>query len=93
VAVLGRGKQRGISGEVGGDLKTEFVINPSQYSMRYIPKRLLTIVVPDEAAEDVVQAIIEVNRTGKIGDGRIFVSNVVDMLRVRTGERGQEAIA
>jgi len=61
--------------------------------MRYVPKRLLTIVVSEEQAEAVVQTIIEINKTGKIGDGKIVVADIRDMLRVRTGERGEAAIA
>jgi nitrogen regulatory protein PII 2 len=93
VAVLGRGKQHGIAGEVNGELKDDAVTSIGQASMRYVPKRLLTIVVSDEQADAVVRAIIEINQTGKIGDGKIVVSDVRDMLRVRTGERGEAAIA
>ncbi len=59
---------------------------------RLIPKRMLTIVVPDDRAQAVIQTIIEVNRTGHPGDGKIFVQCVLDACRVRTGERGEEAI-
>jgi nitrogen regulatory protein P-II 1 len=51
------------------------------------------MIVPDEAADQIVAAIISENQTGQIGDGKVFVSSVVDMLRVRTGERGNDAIA
>lgn len=93
IAVLGRGKQHGIAGEVSGELSDDTISSIGQASMRYVPKRMLTIVVSDEEAEAVVQAIIDVNRTGKIGDGKVIVSEVRDMLRVRTGERGETAIA
>jgi nitrogen regulatory protein PII 2 len=78
---------------VNGELKDDAVTSIGQASMRYVPKRLLTIVVSDEQADAVVQAIIEINQTGKIGDGKIVVTDVRDMLRVRTGERGEAAIA
>ncbi len=60
--------------------------------MRYIPKRMLTMVVPDENVEEVIEAIMETNRTGMIGDGRIFVCQMKEAIRIRTGERGEEAI-
>jgi nitrogen regulatory protein PII 2 len=57
------------------------------------PKRMLTIVTKDEMVDDVVQAIIETNQTGKPGDGKIFVLPVADSVRVRTGEKGEISIA
>lgn len=56
-------------------------------------KRMVTIVVDDDEVEDVVEAIIKVNKTGKPGDGKIFVLPVGDAVRVRTGERGAKSIA
>lgn len=56
------------------------------------PKRMVTVVVPDREVEDVVQAIIAVNRTGQPGDGKIFVLPVVDAVRVRTAEAGEKSI-
>jgi nitrogen regulatory protein PII 2 len=58
----------------------------------YVPKKMLTIVVPDDAVTEVVQAIIKVNQTGKHGDGKIFVSPIEAAVRVRTGEKDEEAI-
>ena len=57
------------------------------------PKRMLTAVVADDLVEEVVEAIASVNRTGKPGDGKIFVLPVGDAVRVRTAERGAKAIA
>ncbi|MDH5297802.1 MAG: P-II family nitrogen regulator [Desulfobulbaceae bacterium] len=57
------------------------------------PKRMVTAVIKDDQVEEVVQAIIATNRTGKPGDGKIFVLPVEDALRVRTGEQGAKAIA
>ncbi len=57
------------------------------------PKRMVTAVVEDDDVEDIVKAIIEVNQTGKPGDGKIFVLPVGDAVRVRTGEKGTKAIA
>lgn len=59
---------------------------------RLIPKRLLTILAPDEDAEKIVHTIIKVNREDNKGDGKIFILPVLDAARVRTGERGEEAI-
>jgi nitrogen regulatory protein PII 2 len=56
-------------------------------------KRLVTVVVPDEQVETVVNAIISVNKTGQAGDGKIFVLPMADSVRVRTGESGNCAIA
>lgn len=92
-AVLGRGKQKGIAGEVrvtaGSGLS-----EPAHAgnAMKYVPKRLLNVIVQDEDVQLVVNAIIKVNQTAQIGDGRIFVCPIDDAMRVRTGERGIRAI-
>ncbi|WP_319471327.1 P-II family nitrogen regulator [uncultured Pseudodesulfovibrio sp.] len=57
------------------------------------PKRMLTAVVADNLVEDVVEAIVEVNQTGKPGDGKVFVLPIGDAVRVRTAESGEKAIA
>ncbi len=57
------------------------------------PKRMVTVVVPDDRVGCVVETIININQTGKPGDGRIFVTPVIDAVRVRTGETGAESIA
>ncbi|MCW3490784.1 P-II family nitrogen regulator [Dethiobacter alkaliphilus] len=59
---------------------------------RLIPKRLLLLVVPDEDVKKAVETVIEVNQEGHSGDGKIFVLPVADAARVRTGDRGEEAI-
>ena len=56
------------------------------------PKRLVTAVVEDSQVDDVVKAIIAINKTGKPGDGKVFVLPVGDAVRVRTGEKGEIAI-
>ncbi len=61
-------------------------------SQRLIPKRMITIVVPDKLVEPAVTAIISSNRTGKAGDGKIFVMPVSDAVRIRTGEAGDETL-
>lgn len=59
---------------------------------RLIPKRMLTILVKDKDVQELVELIIDVNRTSNPGDGKIFVSDVTDVYRIRTGEEGEEAI-
>lgn len=56
------------------------------------PKRLVTVVVPDSEVDAVVEAIMESNRTGKPGDGKVFVVPLADAVRVRTGETGHKSI-
>ena len=56
-------------------------------------KRIVTVVVPDDEVDGVVQAVIEANKTGKPGDGKIFVLPVGDAVRVRTGDTGAASIA
>ena len=60
---------------------------------RLYPKRVLTVVVDDEDVDPVVECIIKANKTGKPGDGKIFVMPVSDAVRVRTAEKGLKAIS
>lgn len=92
VQVLGRGKQRGIAGEINVDIRPEVLAQGKYRAMSYIPKRMLSVVVPDKDADAVVDAIVDTNRTGQVGDGRVFVCPVDDALRVRTDEHGDNAI-
>lgn len=91
VSVMGRGKQRGIAGEVNCELPAEVL--KKNGGMKYIPKRLISLTVHDDDVDLIVKAIIKVNHTGQIGDGRIFVSPVDNVVRVRTSEEGDQAIA
>ena len=87
--VFGRGKQKGLH------ISPPATISPGEgegSGMRYIPKRMLTMVLPDEKVDELVKIIMETNRTGEIGDGRIFVCPIEDAVRIRTGEIGEEAI-
>ncbi|MFH0974237.1 MAG: P-II family nitrogen regulator [Spirochaetota bacterium] len=61
-------------------------------TQRLIPKRMISIVVPDKLVEKVAGAIISVNRTGKSGDGKIFVMPVSGSIRIRTGETGHDTL-
>jgi nitrogen regulatory protein PII len=64
----------------------------AEYVVDFVPKMKIEVVVDDDAAERVIEAINSAARTGKIGDGKIFVSTVVDAVRIRTGETGSEAL-
>jgi len=64
----------------------------AEYVVDFLPKVKLEVVVDDPLAERAVEAITEAARTGRIGDGKIFVSAVEEAIRIRTGERGSDAI-
>jgi nitrogen regulatory protein P-II 1 len=64
----------------------------AEYSVDFLPKVKIQILVPDDKASQVVDAILQTARTGKIGDGKIFVLPVEDVMRIRTGEKGADAI-
>ena len=80
--VKGFGRQKG---------HTE-IYRGSEYTVDFLPKLKLELVVPDGQADNAVQAIQAAASTGKIGDGKIFVSSVESALRIRTGETGDEAV-
>ena len=64
----------------------------AEYDIAFIPKVKMEIVVSDDMAEKVVSTILEKAKTGKIGDGKIFVSSLEEIIRIRTGEKGETAI-
>ena len=64
----------------------------AEYSVDFLPKVKIQILVPDEKAAEVVQVIIDSAKTGKIGDGKIFVTSIEEVIRIRTGEKGPDAI-
>lgn len=64
----------------------------AEYQIDFVPKVKIEIVLDDDRVEEAVDAIIEAARTGKIGDGKIFISNIDESIRIRTGERGKLAI-
>jgi nitrogen regulatory protein P-II 1 len=64
----------------------------AEYTVDFLPKIKIEVVTTDAMAPRVVEAIMGAARTGKIGDGKIFVLNVDDTVRIRTGERGEEAL-
>ncbi len=58
----------------------------------FLPKVRIEVVCADSSADNIIDAIIWAARTGHVGDGKIFVSNVLESIRIRTGERGEEAV-
>jgi nitrogen regulatory protein P-II 1 len=64
----------------------------AEYSVDFLPKVKIQILVPDDKATQVVEVITDSAKTGKIGDGKIFVTNVEEVIRIRTGENGHDAI-
>ena len=90
---LGRGKGL-VSMELlkGAEQGYEEAISQLGNSQRLIPKRIISIIVPDKLVHKAVSTIISVNRTGKSGDGKIFVLPVSDAIRIRTGEAGDETL-
>jgi nitrogen regulatory protein P-II 1 len=82
VEVKGFGRQKG---------HTE-LYRGAEYVIDFLPKVKLEVVVKDEQAESCIEAITNAARTGKIGDGKIFISSVERTVRIRTGEEGDDAI-
>lgn len=80
--VQGYGRQKG---------HTE-VYRGAEYSVDFVPKVRVEVVADDALADKVVDAVLESAHTGKIGDGKVWVSTVETVVRVRTGERGEDAI-
>ena len=82
IEVKGFGRQKG---------HTE-IYRGSEYTVDFLPKIKVELVVADEQVEAAVGAIVKTAKTGKIGDGKVFVSTVEDSIRIRTEERGNSAI-
>ena len=80
--VRGFGRQKGHKEQYRG----------AEYTVDLVPKVKIEVVVSDGAATAAVEAILRAARTGEIGDGKIFVSNLESVLRIRTGEKGDAAI-
>lgn len=80
--VRGFGRQKG---------HTE-IYRGAEYQIAFLPKLRLEIAVPDDRAGDVTEAVAKATRTGRIGDGKIFVLDLEQALRVRTGETGEDAL-
>ena len=63
-----------------------------EYEVRFLPKVKVEVAVADDKLQEVIEAIQQAARTGEIGDGKIFIYNIQDVVRIRTGERGEDAI-
>lgn len=68
------------------------IVRGAEADYNFLPKIKLELVVPDEQTEEVIRRITEAAQTGNIGDGKIFVYDVLDAIRIRTGERGDDAV-
>ena len=80
--VRGHGRQKG---------HTE-LYRGAEYNVDFVPKTEISLVVPDERTDEVVETILKAACTGKIGDGKIFVSPIERVIRIRTGEEDREAL-
>jgi nitrogen regulatory protein P-II 1 len=80
--VKGFGRQRG---------HTE-VYRGAEYKIDFLPKVKIELITPEEMIIPVVETIERASKTGKIGDGKIFISTIEEVIRIRTGERGKDAI-
>ena len=80
--VQGYGRQRGHTETYRG----------AEYQIEFVPKLKLEVVIPDDLEEAAVSAIVRTALTGKFGDGKIFVIPLDDVVRIRTGERGEAAL-
>ena len=80
--VRGFGRQKGHKEQYRG----------AEYTVDFLPKVKMEVVVDDEQAKEVIDTIMRTARTGQIGDGKIFVTNLDEMIRIRTGETGNDAL-
>jgi nitrogen regulatory protein P-II 1 len=80
--VRGFGRQKGHKEQYRG----------AEYTVDFLPKVKMEVVVSDEEAKTVIDTILQTARTGQIGDGKIFVTNLEEAIRIRTGETGQESL-
>jgi nitrogen regulatory protein P-II 1 len=64
----------------------------SEYTVDFLPKSKLELVVEDDKVDEVIEAIIKAAKTGKVGDGKIFVSDIQKAIRIRTGDLNEEAL-
>ena len=80
--VKGFGRQKG---------HTE-IYRGSEYTVDFLPKVKIEIAIADDLASKVIEAVVEASQTGKIGDGKIFILPIEEAVRIRTGEKGEEAL-
>lgn len=80
--IMGHGKQKGITEQFRG----------RQFKVDLLPKTKIEIIVRDNQVSTIIDAIVKASATGQIGDGKIFISSIEDVVRIRTGERGEVAV-
>lgn len=80
--VRGFGRQKGHKEQYRG----------AEYTVDFVPKAKMEVVVSDEQSKEVIETMLRTARTGQIGDGKIFVTDLNEMIRIRTGETGDEAL-
>ena len=64
----------------------------SEYKVEFLPKVKIEVAVPDALVEQAIEAVLKTGKTGKFGDGKIFVTSLEEVVRIRTGERGEAAL-
>ena len=64
----------------------------AEYVVDFLPKIKLEIIIPDSLLDDLIDTIVNTAQTGRIGDGKIFVTDLIDTVRIRTGEQGEDAV-
>lgn len=82
IEVRGFGRQKG----------HKEVYRGAEYTVEFLPKIKIEVVVPEKEAQRVIETILSTARTGEIGDGKIFVTSIEDIIRIRTGEKGETAL-
>jgi len=80
--VQGHGKQKGTTQKLGGH----------EYKVGILPKTKIEIVAEEDEVDPIIDAIISAGKTGNIGDGKIFIYDIQNVIRIRTGEKGKEAL-
>jgi nitrogen regulatory protein PII len=80
--VRGYGRQKGHTETYRG----------SEYRIEFVPKIKIEVIIEDSKVEKIVDAILKTAKTGQVGDGKIFIYNVEDVVRIRTGESGKDAL-
>ena len=80
--IEGHGKQKGIVQQWRGE----------KYKVEFLPKIKIEIIVKDDEVERIIKTIVDSAKTGEIGDGKIFISPIENVIRIRTGEKGEQAI-
>lgn len=75
-----------------GNEQAGAIYRATVYETRFIPRRMISFVCRDHLAENAIQAILKSAQTGELGDGKIFISEMSDSIRIRNGERGPESL-